>query len=1145
LSNDLGWRRGQLILIMSITLIVVILSVATIVYLTSTQHLFFNYNPSREIVLSLDADFQRALTRILANATAQYNKTRESDTDIDEMKEARIIANKTFSYWFLSTQAAYAGKGLNMETWWINEPVQREKTMTIRIGWVKGSGYEDHVQQYSARTLQDKLLKLFWYRPNSISAIGAGISIDATAQGVIGWRATRIILLNLTITSIWSDENNELVYYNVVVLRENEEPVNDLKEENFELYWFDPTAPQGVYWWRRASASEIVETRYNGGGNYTLTFKPDFWDKSQQAKDKRDTFWKWGNNPGYYQFAIVRVKDTRDIIVEAYSYPGIEYVIKENAIEPYYPNNPAKTKETYVFELLPNGTMYWFNTALSSSSSNPNPPVPLPPIKQMRVLATQNYDTDPDTFVEVPYQVEVWDDKYLSPSSTNFLGWRKRFMSGAKLVFEVNYPPGCRNQAVRIMWLDDCDAEVPESRIEMKVSGGLGRVDTGSYILWIVINREEASRIFPHVDWSLSFRDRFNNSHVEYILTAYDSYYSSSERTYYIPIKFPEDQWEIVPEPKDGVSMAPVRIVAFRKSDRVVYTSPHPQQGQEVRDEIYYRDMVYIPYNVPYFLYYINASWKKNVEIQYSYLVFAGMIGGFPDNGYVSQTTQRFKWGSLLTIDGDIVNGTFNNQNTYTPHRGYALGTQYGYGNYSYWAALYNESWGTSIFASQQLIDLLNQYGNAYSKRGSNVDQLFIWTRGLGASRFMEYDAIRLEADQKTTIDTSPPPRGTPKVEFKFAGFMLQGGVADDDSKYNNDKDWSDGGGTFARPFKVLYDPGVVEINDIIREDRRAFAYADFSENPSSTWSFVSPGAWSWDQANGLIRGTAPEGSFTVAYYSGTIPSNTNVINMLTKERHTTSASGQHSGLTMLASASSFYMLDFYRDTSGNNNNYRRLGIWRYLGWTRLARTTGSSLSIGDNTWFLFYGSRTLRGTGRGSMTITVYNSQGNPVTGASLTTTDTNIDVSLAGLGVRDENTGGGTISADFDFFIACTDADPRAVTVKNLRSGYRVIIKDRNGNTVAQATATSSTVTLNVITNPVIREGSIEIRDSRNNLLFSKTFDFILGGDVYSLITSGSSVNAVKECDMYYRMFTCIKSSRPSDPTHMPTIESVSAFY
>jgi len=45
---------------------------------------------------------------------------------------------------------------------------------------------------------------------------------------------------------------------------------------------------------------------------------------------------------------------------------------------------------------------------------------------------------------------------------------------------------------------------------------------------------------------------------------------------------------------------------------------------------------------------------------------------------------------------------------------------------------------------------------------------------------------------------------------------------------------------------------------------------------------------------------------------------------------------------------------------------------------------------------------------------------------------------------------------------------------------------------------------------------------------LLFTKTYD-IVGGGVYSCITSSSSANAAKECNMYYKMFTCREGDTP----------------
>ena len=177
-------------------------------------------------------------------------------------------------------------------------------------------------------------------------------------------------------------------------------------------------------------------------------------------------------------------------------------------------------------------------------------------------------------------------------------------------------------------------------------------------------------------------------------------------------------------------------------------------------------------------------------------------------------------------------------------------------------------------------------------------------------------------------------------------------------------------------------------------------------------------------------------------------------------------------------------------------------------------------------------------------MTISVYDSSGNRQFSLSTTSPDTSITVRRVGLGLRDENSGSGTISADFDFFIACADADPSRVRVTGLQSGLWVIIRDSSGNEVARAQAVSGVATLNVITRPVIRNGVIEIRNSRDEILFTKVFDEIVGGDTYECLTSGSYLNAVEECNMYYRMFTC-RTQENGRVDDMPTIVDIYPAY
>ncbi len=1099
--------RGQVILAMSITLITIILLISTAIYLTSTQHLFFKYNPSREIVMNIDSDFKRMLTRILANATAKFNLTAEMDVP-------RRIANLTFSYWVLSTQAAYAGKGLHIETKWVNDPVQRAKSIALTIYNMTRQGEPDkpktYVFNYQERRLENRLFKLFWYRPNSISAIGAEISVDATYQGVVGWRATHIILLNLTIASVIPREREGLLELNVLVLRENNVPVSDLRAGNFEIYLFDPTVPPGVYCWRRVSLNQMNLT-YNGGGNYTISIKPSFYDP--QSSNVR-LFWRWESQqgsqphqPGYYQFVLVRVQDNRGIIVESYSYAGIEYEIRANAVEPFYTGDPSKIKETYVFELIPNGTMYWYNTKLSAPENNP--PIPLPPVKQVRVMATKNWPSDPN-FYEVPYQTEVWDDRYLWPNSDKFLEWRKRIMNGSKLVFELNYPPGCSLQKVLLTWLEDADAREPEYRLHMTLSGAFATVDNGKYVLTLL-----ASPTSYWVDWSISLLDPRSGTHVEYVLLGYDVYRMPGGG-WWFPRKVPADDWTILPRPQDKggtlVAEAPVRLVAFRKSNK---TQERPPEGPVSYNEMHYETILYIPYNVSYFLYVANATWLRSVRMDYPYMSLMGMIGGTDTD---AGSPLRVQWGSFATsvANPGIVNGTYSNiRNIMHRDRNNVpanVPSAQAYGN---WTVLYNEYAGIAIFASEDFIDELRSYFIGGVRR----DQLWVWTTADYQRRVMEYDAIFWSRTSTTPYDTDP----ANKIQFKVAGFLAEGGRAS--TPFINASLWYNATDRNALPFRTVENPQGTVAGELVLSKRNAFIYDDFSTDPLSGRLATTTGAWSWNHS-GYIRVSAdgPSGTWGgahVAYFTNNTPPEAATIHVLSKVRFNTTSRDQHAGLAMINSDTGFYTLEFYRD-SGN----RRLGIWRYAGsppqWTNIART-GNLGGLTDNTWFTFLGSRRVN---TGAMTITVYSSVGTQV--GTRSGTDTTLQLSHVGLSIYDERRDNNYLSAFFDDFIACADADPRFVNVTGLTPGWTVRLKDEAGNTVASASANSRGVaSLNVFAKPIVRNGTIEIY-SGSTLILSRSFDVIVGGDVYKRTVSSPVKSAVEECLMYYRMF--LNSFAPS---------------
>jgi len=86
------------------------------------------------------------------------------------------------------------------------------------------------------------------------------------------------------------------------------------------------------------------------------------------------------------------------------------------------------------------------------------------------------------------------------------------------------------------------------------------------------------------------------------------------------------------------------------------------------------------------------------------------------------------------------------------------------------------------------------------------------------------------------------------------------------------------------------------------------------------------------------------------------------------------------------------------------------------------------------------------------------------------------------------------------FDQVIVTVNARPWTVRVESLQPGWTVTLKDGSGNIIDSATAgPGGSVELIVWGVWIIKNGVIEVYDSSNTLLLSRSFPEILGGDVY----------------------------------------------
>ena len=648
-------KRAQILIAAAIVVGILVMNMAVLVYTTVTSEAGFQEPPYAEAVQSLDSDFRRALTRILALTTQTYNSTLN-------MSLARNRANEMLTDWLLVATSTFVGYGTRITPSWTQDELQPAKTI---------GGY-----LYSTRILSN-LTKLYWYQPQSLSAIGATISIDMPTIGFYGFKASCLCLLNLTINvaSIEQDKKDGTISFELTLLKEGQQPVLDLELSNLFVWTYDPTSSPTEVNWKPAIP---VDLEYEGEGLYLVVVSPQFGDPKEAS-----SFWK-----NLYQHIRVEVSDSRGIAVEAYSYCGIDLEFEEDSGIRLSSDQSIR----YIVEALTNGTMLWFGRELENKPKDlvlqPLPPVPT---TQFSVVVRSSLGN----WTKVPVQIESWEPGGNFPV-TDYKRSVQRFLNGYRLVFPLDFSATKQTIDVRITWKSDCDLGSIDSLPVLVGGDSLMTIDNGRYVARI------PSGIGPTEWQNYTVSIEMGGYHSEYWLFGYDSAGSGNETL--VPRKALFGEWEAL--------NGPVRSVVFRRSDVVFDRLTKTTTTLEVNHET----VIFIPRNQSYFYWQLNLQWKKSFTMSNRFVRLFAVTSG-----------PGMDFGSLLQHDEKkTVNGTFASSMMMHRDRRYNHAKDYGY-----WCALYRQGLGSAIIVPESTLDMLDKEGHQ--------DQLWVWTSA-SLDRTMEYD---------------------------------------------------------------------------------------------------------------------------------------------------------------------------------------------------------------------------------------------------------------------------------------------------------------------------------------------------------------------------------------------------------------------
>jgi len=85
------------------------------------------------------------------------------------------------------------------------------------------------------------------------------------------------------------------------------------------------------------------------------------------------------------------------------------------------------------------------------------------------------------------------------------------------------------------------------------------------------------------------------------------------------------------------------------------------------------------------------------------------------------------------------------------------------------------------------------------------------------------------------------------------------------------------------------------------------------------------------------------------------------------------------------------------------------------------------------------------------------------------------------------------------FDNLLVTFNTPPWFVNVTNVPIGWSVVLRDVSGNIISSVKSTGGNVSLDVWDYFIVSNGTIEVYDDRGVLVGARTFDYIVGGEVY----------------------------------------------
>lgn len=676
--------QGQFVIIAVLLIAIMMIALSVVMFSTVTYYKPESWSEYVSLVDNLKVAAQNVLQIELANYTKNL-----SEKDIIN----RDSFNLTLNEFANDTRIAFPSYGLDMSF--------TKETTLVTVG-----NYTRPIYDFA---------KCYWNYPESLSGVYAKVWFNLSKIGIYGYNTSVLLYLYARVdTSYIQQSPSQISSLNLTVLRENGLPVVDLTEANFKVLRFDPTIKD----WTTLNVSDIDQTT---AGTYSLIFSTPV-------------------EKPYYKWLVITIRDNRGIYVNLLTYNYIEFKV-ERATFPG--SRTTSADEIYTIESGIDGHWFWNGKELQVTSEGKDlvlPPFPPLPIKQVRVNVTETGVTGP--FVTAPCQYEVWEKITWHNTQVDVpkgLAEPTASLNAShRIVFQVKFPTlDISQQAVRIYWLDDLDAEPYQGPSDLTYDPATFTASTNKYRVEFIGVGHTMSPAYPYDYYGAAALLMMNPSSGlcfgPWNLHAFGKYSSS------LAAWRPYGQWQIKYWYGNSSDRAVVRLIAILNSTQVqnVYNPSNPRSD-------YYDTyaIAFITANVKYLQLSVRVYWKQS-KTDYG-IWFASVMGNGGPTNYA------------------FLNYTTNSVATYTYNYNNPQHREYTYPGY--WAAHWNNQFGRGLILNEAGVQSLRSI-NASRTRFSVTE-----SAPLGARQgSMEYEAVNCGGTAYTTYAGL-------NYNYIFAMWMYSGG---------------------------------------------------------------------------------------------------------------------------------------------------------------------------------------------------------------------------------------------------------------------------------------------------------------------------------------------------------------------------------